>query len=193
MFDNIRADYVLHRPLRNRALWALVVYRFGRWSLQRKFLPWRWLTSKVYGFLKIVSEIVTGVVMDRGAQVGTGFHIVHPEGVRINSRVVIGDRVGVMHGVTIGTNMDKGVPVIGNDVFIGANATIIGKIRIGDGARIAANTLVLSNVPPGTVAIGVPAKIMHLPPAKLGAGHEDRRRLAGFPADKDHLDQPGDL
>jgi serine acetyltransferase len=96
-----------------------------------------------------------------------------------------------MHGVTIGTNMDRGVPVIGNDVFIGANATIIGKIRIGDGARIAANTLVLSNVPPGTVAIGVPAKIMHLPPAR--AGHGERRQLAGFPVDKDHLDQPGDL
>src|SRR3989344_4870579 len=193
MFDNIRADYALHRPLRNRALWALVVYRFGRWSLQRKFLPWRWLPSKVYGFLNIVSEIVTGVIMERGVRVGTGFHIVHPERVRIHSSVVIGDRVGVMHGVTIGTNMDRGVPVIGNDVFIGANATIIGRIRIGDGVRIAANTLVLSNVPPGTVAIGVPAKIMHLPTTKPRARHEERRLPASLPVDKDHLDQPGDL
>lgn len=166
MFDNIRADYALHRPLRNRALWALVVYRFGKWSSQRKFPPWRWLTSKVYGIASIVSEIVTGVVMDRGVQIGKGFRIVHPERVRIHADVVIGERVGIMHGVTIGVNMFPGAPVIGNDVFIGANATVIGKIKIGDGARIAANTLVISNVPAGAMAIGVPAKIMRLPSAK---------------------------
>lgn len=175
MFENIRADYALHRPLRNRALWALVVYRFGRWSLQRRFVSSRWLTSKIYGFLNVLSEIVTGVIMERGVRIGERFHIVHPERVRIHPGVVIGDRVGVMHGVTIGTNMEKEVPRIGNDVFIGANATIIGKITIGDGARIAANTLVLSNVPAGSVAIGVPAKIMRLPATKPRAPHEARR------------------
>jgi len=177
MFDDIRADYALHRPLRNRALWALVVYRFGRWSMQRKFPPWRWLTSKIYGLVSILSEIVTGVIMDRGVQVGKGFHIIHPERVRIHPDVVIGDRVGVMHGVTIGTGMFPGVPVVGNDVFIGANATIIGKIKIGDGARIAANSLVLCNVPPGAMAIGVPAKIMRLP----GTKHPSRRDEKGLP------------
>ncbi|MGH8130043.1 MAG: serine O-acetyltransferase [Steroidobacteraceae bacterium] len=171
MFDNIRADYALHRPLRNRALWALAVYRFGRWSMQQTFPPWRWLTSKIYGVLNILSEIVTGVIMDRNVQLGKGFHIIHPERVRIHADAVIGDRVGVMHGVTIGTGMYPGVPVIGNDVFIGANATIIGKIRIGDGARIAANSLVISNVPPGATAIGVPAKIMRVPATR----HPGRR------------------
>jgi serine O-acetyltransferase len=177
MFENIRADYALHRPLRNRALWALAVYRFGRWSMERKFGPWRWLTSKLYGILSMVSEIVTGVIMDRAVRTGKGFHIVHPERVRIHPAVVIGDRVGVMHGVTIGTNMYPGAPVIGNDVFIGANATIIGKIRIGDGARIAANTLVISDVPPGTMAIGVPAKMMRLPATQ----HPGRRGDDGLP------------
>jgi serine O-acetyltransferase len=191
MFDNIRADYVLHRPLRNRALWALVVYRFGRWSLQRKFPPWRWLTSKVYGLLNIASQIVTGTIMERGVRIGKGFHIVHPERVRIHSDVVIGDRVGVMHGVTIGTNVDGGVPTIGNDVFIGANATIIGRIKVGDGARIAANSLVLANVPPGTVAIGVPAKIMRLPAAKPRARHEAGKLPASRLAVNQSLDQPG--
>ncbi len=191
MFDNIRADYVLHRPLRNRALWALVVYRFGRWSLQRKFPPWRWLTSKVYGLLNIASQIVTGTIMERGVQIGKGFHIVHPERVRIHSDVVIGDRVGIMHGITIGTNVDGGVPTIGNDVFIGANATIIGRIRVGDGARIAANSLVIANVPPGTVAIGVPAKIMRLPAAKPRTQNQASRLPASPPARNHSPDQPG--
>ena len=157
MFDNIRADYVLHRPLRNRALWALVVYRFGRWSMEQKLAPWRWLTSKLYGLAHVFSEIVTGVSLPRDTRVGKHFHIIHPEGIRIHSDVVIGDNVGIMHGVTIGTAMKPGVPVIGDNVFIGANATVIGNIKVGDGARIAANTLVISDVPADATAIGVPA------------------------------------
>lgn len=177
MFDDIRADYVLHRPLRNRALWALAVYRFGRWSMRRKFGPWRWLTSKAYGVANIFSEIVTGMIMGRDVRVGKALHIIHPERVRIHPDVIIGDRVGIMHGVTIGSNMFPGVPVVGNDVFIGANATIIGKVKIGDGARIAANTLVITDVPPGVTAIGVPAKIMKLP----GTKHPTRRDEQGMP------------
>lgn len=192
MFDNIRADYALHRPLRNRALWALVVYRFGRWSMQRKFPPWRWLTSKIYGLLNIFSEIVTGMIMDRNAQVGKGLHIIHPERIRIHAEAVIGDRVGIMHGVTIGTNMFPGAPTIGNDVFIGVNATIIGKVRIGDGARIAANTLVVSDVPPGVMAIGVPAKFMRLPATKRPSQHK-MKRLQGIHAVENlHRDQSAD-
>ena len=192
MFDNIRADYVLHRPLRNRALWALVVYRFGRWSMGQKFAPWRWVTSKIYGVLNIFSEIITRTDMDRHVQVGKSFHLIHPENVRIAAGVVIGDRVGIMHGVTIATNMFPGVPVIGNDVFIGAYATVIGRIKIGDGARIAANTLVISDVPPGTTAIGVPAKIMRVPRTK----HPTRRDANGlpgtYPGEKARLDHTGE-
>ena len=189
MFDNIRADYVFHGPLRNRALWALVVYRFGRWSMQQKFAPWRWLTSKVYGLLHVFSEIITGVSLPRKTQVGKGFHIIHPEHLRIHDDVVIGDRVGIMHGVTIGTNMFPGVPVIGNDVFIGANATIIGKIKIGDGARIAANTLVIFDVPPGATAIGVPARIMRLPGTKHPTRRDEKGLPGHYPVEKVRLDQ----
>lgn len=174
MFENIRADYALHRPLRNRALWALVVYRFGRWSLQLERPLWRWLTSKVYGVLAVLSEILTNVQIDRHVRIGKDFHIIHGYCIGIHPEVVIGDRVGVMHGVTIGVNMFPGAPVIGNDVFIGAYATIAGRIKIGDGARIASNTLVISDVPAGTMAIGVPARIMRLP-ATRRPGPEDQR------------------
>jgi serine O-acetyltransferase len=136
----------------------MVVYRFGVWSLHRRFPPWRWLTSKIYGVLKIFSELTTGVLIDRTTRIGKNFHIIHTGMVSIHPDVVIGDRCGIMHNVTLGTNMGDDVPTIGNDVFIGCGASILGKVTIGDGARIAANSLVITDVPPGAVAMGVPAK-----------------------------------
>ena len=191
MFENIRADYELHHPLRNRAFWHLLVYRFGRWSMELKFAPARWLLSKAYRVLSmIVSEFILDIYMSRDVQVGEGFHIIHPDGVRIHNQVVIGDRVGILHGITITQNMFPGrVPVIGNDVFIGAKATIIGNVKIGDGARIAANTLVISDIPPGVTAIGVPAKIMRIPKA-MHPGRRNEKGLPGrYPVRKVRLDQ----
>lgn len=180
MFENIRADYALHNPRRNRAFWHLLIYRYGRWSIRLRFAPARWLLSKIYSVLNIVvSNFILDIYMSRDVQVGKGFHIIHPDGVRIHNKVVIGDRVGILHGVNLTQNMFPGrVPVVGNDVFIGAKATIIGKVRIGDGARIAANTLVITDIPPGVVAIGVPAKIMRVPAAQH-PGHRNDQGLPG--------------
>src|SRR5262249_9217168 len=93
-------------------------------------------------------------------RIGKGFHIIHTGMVSIHPDVVIGDRCGIMHNVTLGTNMGDEVPTIGNDVFIGCGASILGKVKVGDGARIAANSLVITDVPPGAVAMGVPAKVI---------------------------------
>jgi serine O-acetyltransferase len=159
LLKEIRKDYVTHgRKWSNLGFWAMVSYRFGRWSAERKFPPWRWLTRRLYGVTYKFCEIVTGVRMDRRVTVGERFHIVQAGMISIHPDVVFGDHCGVMHGVTIGTNMRPGVPVIGNDVFIGSGASVLGAIRVGDGARIAANSLVISDVPPGAMAIGVPAK-----------------------------------
>ena len=161
MFDNIKEDYQTHgRSLRNRAYWAMLTYRFGRWSLALKSRPMRWFTGKIYGVLYIWTEVVTGVHMPREITIGRRFHIVHADGaISIHPDAVLGNDVGVMHNVTIGTNMSNEAPVIGNDVFIGVGAAILGGIKIGDGARIAANSLVISDVPPGCVAMGVPARV----------------------------------
>ena len=64
-----------------------------------------------------------------------------------------------MHNVTIGTNMRGRAPIIGDDVFIGVNSTVLGPITIGDRVRIGANTAVSTNVPSDSVVIGSPAKI----------------------------------
>lgn len=160
MFDHIREHYHVHgKHLRNRALWALVFYRFGRWSMQLRFAPLRWLTGKIYGVGNVFVPVLTGVSIDRQMRIGSGFHIVHPGMVCIHPRTTFGDRCGLMHNVTIGVNMQGGVPCIGDDVFIGTGAVILGDITVGDGALIAANSLVVCDVPPGALMMGVPAKV----------------------------------
>jgi serine O-acetyltransferase len=160
MFEHIRHDFEVYgRSLRQRALWAMVLYRFGRWADRQRFEPLRWGLGKIYGFCTIFAPVITGVAIDRSMKVGEKFHIVHPGMVVIHPGVVFGDRCGVMHNVTIGQNMNSGVPTFGNDVFIGAGAVILGEVHIGDGACVASNSLVISNVPANALAIGVPAKV----------------------------------
>ena len=108
-----------------------------------------------------LSELVLGSTVHREAAIGDAVHFVHGDGVRVDPAAVIGARVGIMHGVTIGSAPDReGAPVIGDDVFIGAGAKVLGPVRVGDRARIAANSLVVSDVPADCTAIGVPAKVL---------------------------------
>jgi serine O-acetyltransferase len=161
LFEVIRQDYERHgRSLANPAFIALSVYRFGRWAIHRKNRVARYFAQKVYGAINMVVANVTKVWIPPQVTIGKDFHIIHAEGsLSIHPDVVIGDRLGVMHNVTIGTNMGPGAPVIGDDVFIGVNSTVLGPIKIGDRVRIAANTAVTTDVPSDSVVVGSPAKI----------------------------------
>lgn len=179
MLDKLRSDFVRHgRSLRNPAFWAVAVYRFGGWSNQLPVAPARWLTSKAYGMLFLGVELASGIVLNREAQIGEDFHIVHSGNIKIHPDTVIGDRVGIMQDVTLGTNMEReGAPIIGDDVFIGAGAKILGTVRIGNGARIAANSLVINDVPEGATAVGVPARVMrYTGRAEQDNGSEQKQR-----------------
>lgn len=180
MFDQLRKDYARHgRSLLAPALWTLAVYRFGRWSLGLRCAPLRWCAGKLYGLAFLWIEITTGNNLHREIEIGDDFHLIHSGNVRLHPQSVIGDRVGIMHNVTLGTNMERvGAPRIGHDVFIGSGAVILGGVTVGDGARVAANSLVLSDVPPGTTAIGVPARIL---------------RYTGRKPDADETDTPSDV
>jgi serine O-acetyltransferase len=158
MWTEIRDDLRRH-GLRGGGFWALVVYRYGRWGTARRSGWLRWCNGKGYGLFRPVVQHFSGIDLDRNTRVGRDLHVVHGGMVHIHPRAVIGDRVGIMHGVTLGTNMGEGAPIVGNDVFIGCHASVLGGVKIGDGARIAANSLVISDVPPGAVAIGVPARV----------------------------------
>jgi serine O-acetyltransferase len=116
--------------------------------------------SKIYGLNQFVILITSGIQISCTTVIGEEFHIIHSGNIIIHPDAVIGDRCGILNEVTIGTNMKPGCPVIGDDVFIGAGAKVLGHITVGDGARIAANSLVTIDVPPGATAIGVPAEII---------------------------------
>lgn len=159
MFENVRDDFITHGcSLRSGGFWTMAVYRFGRWSSTRNSRAVRSASSGVYAVCRAFTQFVTGVLLERETVIGPGFHIIHAGAISIHPGTVIGKRVGIMHGVTLGTNMSSSAPIIGDDVFIGCNASILGGVTIGDGARISANSLVISDVPPGGVAVGVPAK-----------------------------------
>ena len=163
MLTDLHGDWLRHeRRFMNPSLWMLAVYRYGRWVAARP-KPLRWIGGKVYGALNLMVELSTGSSLPREATIGDAMHLVHYFDIRIHPDTVIGDRVGIMHDVTLGTTMKRdGAPKIGNDVFIATGAKILGPVTIGDGAVIAPNSVVLTDVPPGCTAIGVPARILKL-------------------------------
>ncbi len=178
MFQTLRADYRRHgSSLTEPAFVSLAIYRYGRWALGIRNPALRWLASKPYALMKLFILNITKVWIPPQVRIGADFHIIHAEGsLSIHPDVVIGDRCGVMHNVTIGTNMRPGAPVIGDDVFIGVNSCVLGPIRIGDRVRIGANTAVTTNVPSDSVVIGSPAKIY--PSLPIFAGNRPAKRAA---------------
>lgn len=94
-----------------------------------------------------------------GARIGRNAMLPHPNGVVIHPHAIIGDDCVIMQQVTIGEIRAGQVPVVGDKVYIGAGAKILGGIRIGDGASIGANAVVLQDVPDGWVAVGIPAVV----------------------------------
>lgn len=96
-------------------------------------------------------------------QIGGGFVIVHPGCIAVNNEVVIGDDCTVYHGVTIGMEFRgsrQGNPVIGNRVWLGANATVVGNITVGDDVLIAPSAYVNFDVPSHSIVLGNPARII---------------------------------
>ena len=158
----IRGDYHRHgRSLANPAFMALVVYRYGCWATELGHPVARLIARKLYGAANAVVANITNIWIPADVVVGDALHIIHAEGsLSIHPDVRIGDRLGVMHNVTIGTNMRPGAPTIGDDVFIGVNSTVLGPIAIGDRVRIGANTAVTTDVPADSVVYGSPARIV---------------------------------
>lgn len=104
---------------------------------------------------------LTGAEIDLQTKIGGGLMLPHPNGVVIHPSVTIGPNCMIFQQVTLGANRGVyGVPTLGGHVDIGPGARILGPVRIGDGAVIGANAVVLSDVPDGAVAVGVPARIL---------------------------------
>lgn len=158
MLSELRADISRHEKLTNPAVWPLLVYRVGR-AVNTLPGPLSKIGSRIYGLACLGLELTTGTVLYREMEIGSELHLIHGGNIHVHPKVVIGDRVSINHNVTIGMqHRTEGLPRIGNDVLIGAGATILGPVTIGDGAVIAAGSLVINDVPPGRTALGVPAR-----------------------------------
>ena len=166
MLDDIRAvrrnDPSAHGWLEillcHAPLHAIVLHRLSHWLYTRAGL--RLLARLIATF----SRAWTGVEIHPGARIGRGLFIDHGAGVVVGETVVIGERCVLFHNVTLGgTGRYHGHrhPVVGDHVFIGTNAIVLGPVHIGDHAKIGANAFVINHdVPAHTTVVGTPARIV---------------------------------
>lgn len=129
---------------------ANLLYRAMRWS-KRRGMP-----GPAYA-LQFVNKLLNQCVIGADADFGPGFVLLHPNGVVINSKVRGGSNVAIESGVVIGD--EKGVsPVLGDEVFVGAGAKIVGGVEVGSGSRVGANAVVVKSVDSDSTVVGVPAR-----------------------------------
>ena len=124
---------------------------------------WHRLMRKIARARYIFWSVLTQSDIGLETVFGSNLMLPHPNGVVIHEHARIGDDCMIMQQVTVGMIGEGEVPVIGNGVYIGAGAKIIGKLVVGDGARIGANAVVTSDVPPNCTAVGIPARIIKRP------------------------------
>ena len=124
----------------------------------------------------------TGIEIHPGATIGRRLVIDHGMGIVIGETAEIGDDCLIYHGVTLGgTGKDVGKrhPTIGNNVLIGTGAKVLGPFKVGDNSRIAANSVVLSEIPPNSTAVGIPARVVRIAGQKVNfAGEVDQVSVA---------------
>lgn len=161
--DDIRAIFKNDPAARNLAevllypgLHAIVLHRVAHalWQRNLPFIPR--LISQIARFL-------TGIEIHPGATIGRGFFIDHGMGVVIGETTEIGDWVMLYQGVTLGGTGKQGGkrhPTLHDNVIVGVDASVLGAITIGEGARIGGGAVVVKDVPPHSTAIGVPARVV---------------------------------
>jgi len=136
-------------------LHALIAHRFSHWLWG---MGLKWLAR----MSSHVARWLTGVEIHPGAKIGRRFFIDHGMGVVIGETAVIKDDVTLYHGVTLGgVSLKKGKrhPTINNHVVIGAGAKVLGAITIGACSRVGANAVVVKDVPPDSVVVGIPGHV----------------------------------
>lgn len=150
-------------------------YRFAHWCWNHRLRTFgRWLSH--------VTRFLTGIEIHPGAVLGRRLFIDHGMGVVIGETTIVGDDCTIYQGVTLGgSSLEKGKrhPSLESNVVVGSGAKVLGPITVGANARIGANAVVLHDVPPGTVVVGVPGQVV-------------TRATPGSPSAKDREDEAPD-
>jgi serine O-acetyltransferase len=147
-----RTAKTIGKTLFTDGTFAMIVYRLMQASHRLGLAPLAMIFNKI-------NVVFGGCIIGRGAEFGPGFVLIHSMGVVINGAVRGGRDVKLEHAVTIGAEKDE-FPTLGNNVFVGAGAKILGGVRIGDNVRVGANAVVVNDVPAGVTAVGVPARVV---------------------------------
>lgn len=169
MFTRIREDVrsVLERDPAARSrlevmlcypgLWAVWLHRVAHWLWGLKLrLPARLLSQ--------FARFITGVDIHPGALLGRRLFIDHATGVVIGETAIVGSDVTLYQGVTLGgtgKGHGKRHPTLCDGVFVGNNANVLGNITVGQNSRVGAGSVVLTDVPPNSTVVGVPAHIVY--------------------------------
>jgi serine O-acetyltransferase len=147
-------------------VWSIACYRLANWLHTDRPTVLIRVPLKVVSFVgNKFCEVFMEMMIDPQATIGGGLYIGHIGGVHINPEAVLGRNCDLAHRITIGASAmgRKGIPILGDDVYVGTGAALVGKIKIGNGAKIAANSLVMTNVPAGATVMGVPARVVMQP------------------------------
>jgi serine O-acetyltransferase len=188
MFDAIRSDIrtVMERDPAARSrlevlvcypgVHALAFYRLGNRLWRRGWLG----TAR---FVSHVGRFLTGIEIHPAATLGRGLFIDHGMGIVIGETAEIGDNVNLLQGVTLGgtsTRREKRHPTLRDNVTVGSGAKIIGAITIGENSRVGAGSVVVRDVPPNAVVVGVPGRVTY----------KDGQRVSGIDMDMTDLPDP---
>jgi serine O-acetyltransferase len=171
----IRSDYKKHKKygagflvitFMTQGFWATCQYRFAHGVYNAVKIRWlRKIFLLPFYFWQKMNEMLTGISIPASAKIGHSFYIGHFGGIILNSNTIMGANCNISQGVTIGVSgvgEKRGVPVIGDNVYIGANAVICGKIKVGNNVLIGACSMVNKDLPENSVAVGVPAQIISM-------------------------------
>lgn len=134
---------------------AIMVLRFGQWSRNKPLLM-RLFFDPIYYLLFIMIKIFWGIEIPRNASIGPGLYIGHFGGITISSGATIGKYCNLSQGITIGVSGEgekRGVPVIGDDVYIAPGARIFGKIKVGNNVKIGANAVIHKDIPDNAIVV----------------------------------------
>ena len=155
---------------------ALVYHRYAHFFYKCKL---KFIARMISQF----NKFLTGVEIHPGAVIGKGLFIDHGTGVVIGETTIIGDNCTLYQGVTLGgTGKDKGKrhPTLGNNVMVGCGAKVLGPFTVGDNSKIAANAVVLSEVPESSTCVGVPARIARI----------NNKKVTSIDLDQIHIPDP---
>lgn len=167
MFETLREDWraVFRNDPAARNAWEVLLYAGLHAIFWHRIAHWLWKHN-----LKFLARLVsqanrfwTGIEIHPGARIEKGFFIDHGMGVVIGETAEIGENCLLYHGVTLGgvsLEKKKRHPTLGKNVVVGAGAKVLGAITLGDDVRVGANAVVLKDVPPNSVVVGNPGRVV---------------------------------